>query len=184
MSEAKQYTAFSGFHRLATGSLEAVVTAIKDAPEPESGMILMFDTSTGRQVDIDLRGSVDEVVDRFQKQREKRSRGRPKMGVSCNELCLLPRHWDWLAAQPRSASATVRRLIDAARKSEAPEERRRERVDALGAFMWAMTGDLPQFEEASRQLYRGNWDALRDCITDWPEDIRRYIEEAVAKIPE
>lgn len=184
MSEQKSYSAFAGFRRVATGSLESVVREIKKSGAPMDGTILIFDNGDGRQVDLDLRGSPEEVVQRFRSSTEKKGRGRPKMGVSCNELCLLPRHWEWLAAQPRSASATVRRLIDAARKNESPEDQKRERVDALGAFMWAVTGDLPGFEEASRQLYRGNREAFRERIADWPEDVRLHIEERLAEIPE
>ncbi|HUM72234.1 MAG TPA: DUF2239 family protein, partial [Chloroflexota bacterium] len=37
--------------------------------------------------------------------------GRPKQGVVPREVTLLPRHWDWLAAQPGGASVTLRRLV-------------------------------------------------------------------------
>ena len=177
MKELQAYSAFAGFNHLATGSLETVVTAVKERWEEEPhNPILIFENKTGRQVDFDMRGSTEEVLDRIRSAKESRGRGRPRLGVECNELCLLPRHWEWLAAQQRSASATIRRLIDAARKSEAPEDRRRERQDAIGAFMWAIAGDLPRFEEASRRLYRSDWDGFREQIADWPEDLRDHLE--------
>ena len=183
MNKTSTFTAFHGFNHIGTGSLEAVVTRIKeerfDGPE---GSVLVFDNETGRQFDIDLRGTVEEVLNRVRSERERPRRGRPKLGVECNELCLLPRHWEWLAAQPRSASATVRRLIEAARKSEAPEDERRKQIDAIGTFMWMMTGDLPGFEEASRSLYRAEWDELRRRIAEWPADVRLHIEALLDEV--
>lgn len=184
MEQKKTLTAFRGFRRIASGPVEKVVAAIKESEEQDEVSVLIFDDATGRQVDLDLRGSVDEVAQRFGEADKRKGRGRPRMGVSCNEICLLPRHWDWLAAQPRSASATLRRLVEAARKTEAPEDRRRELVDAIGSFMWTMTGDLPGFEEASRDLYRGNWQSLRERISDWPVDLREYIERRIQAVEE
>ncbi len=184
MNDSHRYSAFAGFEHVATGSLETVVAAVKERmgtrKHPDA---LIFDNRNGRQVDFDLRGSTDEVLARVQAAQERRGRGRPKMGVECTELCLLPRHWEWLAAQPRSASATVRRLIDAARKNEAPEEKLRERQDAIGTFMWAVTGDLPNFEEASRCLYRGDWSELREQIAEWPEDVRNHLDMLLSSLP-
>lgn len=193
----KNYTAFAGFTRIATGTLEDVASSIKkrfDASAdaivdsvaethtvgPSADRLLVFDDETGRQIDFDLSGTLEEVRAEARARvealsRSRRGRGRPKLGVECGELCLLPRHWEWLSAQPRSASATIRRLIDAARKSETPEAKTRERIDAAGAFMWSIAGDLPGFEEASRALYRQDRQALYERIADWPEDVRRHV---------
>lgn len=141
---------------------------------------MVFSDATGRGIDFDLNGSSEEVVVReveayHARSETRRGRGRPKLGVDCGEICLLPRHWEWLNSQPRSASATIRRLIDAARKSETPEERARERIDAAGAFMWALAGDLPYFEEASRALYRNEWSVLRQLVGEWPVDVSEHV---------
>lgn len=40
--------------------------------------------------------------------------GRPRLGVTAREVTLLPRHWDWLAAQPGGASVTLRMLVEQA----------------------------------------------------------------------
>jgi hypothetical protein len=184
MDESQSFSAFAEFEHVATGSLEAVVAAAKErAGYGEHPDALIFDNRTGRQLDFDMRGSTEEVLARVRTTRERPGRGRPKLGVECNELCLLPRHWEWLAAQPRSASATLRRLIDAARKNESPEEKLRERQDAIGTFMWAVTGNLPGFEEASRCLYRGDWAGFRERIADWPEDVKRHLNMLLATLP-
>jgi hypothetical protein len=182
MNRTPTFSAFMGFEHIASGSLETVVSRIKERFEGPEQSVLVFDDQTGRQFDVDLRGSVDDMLRRVRADRERPRRGRPKLGVECGELCLLPRHWEWLAAQPRSASATVRRLIEAARKAEAPEEDRRQRVDAIGSFMWTMAGDLPGFEEASRALYRGDWDGLRHRIAEWPHDVRQYVESSLNEV--
>ena len=49
---------------------------------------------------------------------EPRGRGRPKLGVVAREVTLLPRHWEWLAAQPGGASVALRKLVDEARRTQ------------------------------------------------------------------
>ena len=41
--------------------------------------------------------------------------------------------------------------------------------------MWAVAGNLPGFEEASRALFAGNPEGLTDLTRDWPGDIRSYL---------
>src|SRR5829696_6763624 len=102
------HTAFAGVRRLGSGSLADAAVAAKAALEGgEQASVLVFD-DTGRVVDVDLRGSVADVVARFQPDgvaadaspyRESltpRGRGRPKLGVVAREVTLLPRHWGWL----------------------------------------------------------------------------------------
>lgn len=79
-------------------------------------------TRTGGQKYFDLTGTVGEVMARAVSGGEKKEKRRPRRGADFGELCLLPRQWEWLNAQPRSPSATVRRLIDAGRKIWNPEE--------------------------------------------------------------
>ena len=45
--------------------------------------------------------------------------------VEAREITLLPRHWDWLAAQPGGASVALRRLVEDARKVSSGDDRRR-----------------------------------------------------------
>ena len=60
------YTAFDGHRRIASGALEAVALAVKHAVENgASGPVLMFDDGTGRSLDIDTRGTNDQVLARL-----------------------------------------------------------------------------------------------------------------------
>ena len=180
-ADERRYVAFRGGERVASGPLDTVANALAAADAPASAAyaepMLLFDATNGQQIDVDISLPAEGIVASVQARR--RGRGRPRMGVHCGELCLLPRHWDWLAAQPRSASATIRRLIDAARKAETPEDRLRERIDAVHAILWAIAGDLPDFEEACRSLYAHDWGQLRVLTDGWPEGIRAELRESL-----
>ena len=176
------YTAFAGHTRMAAGPLPKVALVLKHAgPTPET--IAIFSDRTGRPVDLDLRGSDRDILARLpaeadavtdQPATEPRGRGRPKLGVVAREVTLLPRHWDWLAAQPGGASVALRKLVDEARRASGDSDRCREARDAAYHFMSAIGGNLPQFEEASRALFAGDLDRLAALIADWPADIRDH----------
>jgi len=104
-----------------------------------------------------------------------RGRGRPKLGVVAREVTLLPRHWDWLNAQPGGASVALRKLVDEARRTNSDKDRLRAARDAAYYFMSAMAGDLPNFEEASRALFADDRRRFVSQITNWPEDIRDHV---------
>ena len=175
------FTAFQGSHRLATGPLAEVALAIKHANDGAGAPILIFSDTTGRAVDFDLRGSDADVVARLQQHAATapadipRGRGRPKLGVVAREVTLLPRHWDWLSAQPGGASVALRKLIDETRRTSGDRDRSRAARDAAYHFMSAMAGNLPNFEEASRALFAGDRRRLAGLIAGWPEDIREHI---------
>ncbi len=76
---------------------------------------------------------------------EPRGRGRPKLGVVAREVTLLPRHWDWLNAQPGGASVALRKLVEQARRANGDADRARAAREAAYHFMSAMAGDLPAF---------------------------------------
>lgn len=181
MNTNETFTAFSGFRRVAHGTLEEVGQMAKRSfDEQPEAQILIFSDETGRQVDIDLTETVEAISVQTARRSAgsggaaPRGRGRPRLGVECSELCLLPRHWDWLAAQPRSASATIRRLIDAARKDGSPHDRLRSRIVAADKFLWALAGDLPNYEETSRALYAEDFGTVRSLAADWPDDVREH----------
>ena len=94
---------------------------------------------------------------------------------------MLPRHWDWLEQQPQGISGTLRKLVENARKSEPDRERARRARDAAGTFMWAMAGNFPGFEEASRALYASDTKKLEKLIKDWPGDIRKHLLRLMKK---
>ncbi len=158
------YTAFSGFAHLASGSLAEVFAACRATPGA-----LIFDCETGRVVDTDPRYPPDTDIPRP---------GRPKLGVVAREVTLLPRHWDWLAAQPGGASVALRKLVDAARSD--PKQAMRGARDSLYRFATALVGDAPGYEEAMRALYAGSRDDFLAHIEGWPADVRAKLEEMAA----
>jgi hypothetical protein len=91
------------------------------------------------------------------------------------EVTLLPRHWEWLEEQPQGASATLRRLVDEARK-RAPGSQQAQLVrDAASKVMWALAGDLPNFEEASRALFAKDTVLFARLVRKWPKAVRGYL---------
>ena len=103
-----------------------------------------------------------------------RGRGRPKLGVVAREITLLPRHWDWLAAQPGGASATLRRLVENARRDGGADGRQRAAREAAYRFLSAVAGNLPGYEEALRALFAGDAARFETQMADWPKDVRAY----------
>lgn len=176
MEEDRTYTAFVGETLIASGPIEAMLAIVKARfDEDASALFLIFEDQSGRQVDFDLRGALNEVVARARPERSRSGPGRPRLGVVSREVSLLPRHWAWLEEQPNGASAALRRLVDEARKREPGEQRARLATETVGRFMSAMAGNLPGYEEASRALYARNRERLEDLILHWPHDIRAYI---------
>lgn len=165
--EDRDLVLFDGPNRIARGSDAAVVAAFRKAlaASPQAAL-RVFDLATGRPIDLDLREKEPAPAPR---------RGRPRLGVSAREVTLLPRQWDWLAAQPGGASAALRRLVDQARKTGADAGARRRRTEAAYGFMVEMAGDAPDFEEASRALFAADRDRLAALIAPWPTDIQAQI---------
>lgn len=184
------FTAFDGHRRLASGPLRDAALAVKRAVDAgAAGPLLVFDDATGRVVNVDTRGTegevlarvpgeapppADEAPDRDAEPR-RRGRGRPKLGVVAREVTLLPRHWEWLAAQPGGASVALRKLVEEARRGGADADRRRQSRDAAYRFMSAMAGDLPGFEEASRALFAGDAQRFGALVAAWPADVRDHV---------
>jgi len=167
-------TAFAGNRLIASGAPSAVVVAVKAAHDAGEA-VLVFDDADARPVEFDLRGDLADVLARLPSEvAVKRGPGRPKLGVTAREVTLLPRHWDWLAAQPGGASVALRKLVEnALREAEGPDRVRGSR-EAAYRFMTAVAGDQPDYEEATRMLFAGDRDAF-DASTDaWPVDVRDY----------
>jgi hypothetical protein len=184
MTSMGNFTAFIGQRRLATGPLADVSLAIRKSTKPAGHQpILIFDDTSGRSVDIDLRGTDEEVLARFPSSTpateppapEPRGRGRPKLGVIAREVTLLPRHWDWLASQPGGASVALRKLVEEARRTNGDRDRHRAARDAAYHFMSAMAGNFNGFEEASRALFADDRRRFGELIAAWPDDIRDHI---------
>src|SRR6185437_10649529 len=183
------FTAFEGHRRLASGPLADVALAVKRAETAARAPISIYSDATGRPIDLDLRGSDDDIVGRLPRTgsadpaqapaipetSEPRGRGRPKLGVVAREVTLLPRHWDWLSTQPGGASVALRKLIDETRRASGDRDRSRAARDAAYHFMSAMAGNLANFEEASRALFAGDRRRFAGFIAGWPVDIRDHI---------
>ena len=182
--------AFAGTRLIARGPLADVALAAKAMDGPDGDPILVFDEEAGEFIDLDLSGDTAEVMRRLtdraeegaaEEQREgadavrpKPGRGRPKLGVVAREVTLLPRHWQWLSAQPGGASPALRRLVDQARHADGGETEARAGREAAYRFMAALAGDLPGFEEATRALFARNPQRLVQLTAHWPADVRAY----------
>ncbi|QCI64331.1 DUF2239 family protein [Phreatobacter stygius] len=194
---SKPCTAFEGSQLVLAGPLIEVVLAVKNATERGgSEPVLVFDDATGRVVDFDLRGTKADVIMRLSRPAagsgetrsgrgsaaatpegpvaEARGRGRPKLGVVGREVTLLPRQWEWLAAQPGGASVALRKLVDEAKRSGGGLRQRRAAQDVAYHFMSAMAGNLPGFEEATRALFADDRSRFEQLLSHWPEDIGTY----------
>jgi len=178
------FTAFDGTGRLATGPLPEVALVVKRA-SGSAQAITIFSDRTGRPIDLDLRGSDTEILARLPAEAqtdlpqeaavsEPRGRGRPRLGVVAREVTLLPRHWDWLNAQPGGASVALRKLVDDARRAGGDKDRARAAREAAYHFMSTMAGNLANFEEASRALFADDRRRFGELIAQWPDDIRDH----------
>lgn len=183
---AKSFTAFAGQRHLVSGALADVALAIRRTAQI-SGPVSIFSDATGRPIDLDLRGTEEEALARLPKTAspgqmpddsppaEPRGRGRPRLGVVAREVTLLPRHWDWLNAQPGGASVALRKLVEQARRVNGDADRARTSREAAYHFMSAMAGNLPHFEEAARALFADDRRRMAGLIAEWPADIRDHI---------
>jgi uncharacterized protein len=161
-------TAFLGARRVAFGAYDEVARAL-DAMDLSAGGLLVFDDTSGAQIDYPLpspapgpRAAAAPQV------------GRPRLGVVAREVTLLPRHWDWLARQPGGASAALRRLVDEARRANAGRDAQREATERAYRFMSAIAGGFPGFEEASRALFAHDAEAFSRHTTPWPPDVQAH----------
>jgi hypothetical protein len=180
--------AFEGGHKLAEGPLADVAAAMrKRAGKPTHETILVFDYETGKSLQIDLSGSEKDVRARLQAtshapvaladaaaSHTPRGPGRPKLGVVAREVTLLPRHWDWLNAQPGGASVALRKLVDEARKVRSESDTLRMRQEAAYRFMSAIAGDWSNYEEVNRALFANDSDRFHQLTNAWPADVRDH----------
>jgi hypothetical protein len=171
------FVAFAGTARLASGALAEVAAAVLRLLEQQPHVaIITFNRETARVVDLDLRGTEQEVIARYALAAPPAvKRGRPPLGVVAREVTLLPRHWEWLARQPGGASVTLRKLVEAARKADTGETNVRTRIELAYRFMSAIAGNLAGFEEAARALFAGDRTKLATLLSPWPPDIRDEV---------
>ena len=182
MNTGKSYSAFAGPACIAQGDLDHMARVIKPLVDAgDTRTLLVFAYPTGEQVDLDLRGSLEDVLACVAAACPAPAEtaptgrpGRPKLGVVGREITLLPRHWEWLNAQPGGASVALRKLVDQARRDHQGADRIRQSREAAFRFMSAIAGNEPGFEEASRALFAGNGDGFAAHTQGWPMDIRDF----------
>ncbi|MDJ0879353.1 MAG: DUF2239 family protein [Halieaceae bacterium] len=172
-----RYTAFEDNTLLAAGSRQTIVRKINARMRAGSqGTILVFEDGSGKQIDLDLRAS--EAGEK--PEAPSPGKGRPRLGVVAREVTLLPRHWEWLKAQPGGASAALRLLVDEARRSEAGVNASRHSQNAAYNFMSAIAGNLPGYEEAIRALFAIDQAGFEAETAGWPADIRSHAQQLAA----
>lgn len=191
-------TVFNQQKCIVQGSLSEVIETLL-SQEAASTPNLIFNDDDGKVIEIDLRGTAKEIYERviitypnFKNSAESsqikqnetsdeeipaRGRGRPKLGVVAKEITLLPRHWEWLAEQPSGASATLRRLVEEAKKKNTTHDAQKKTQERTYRFMHAVAGNLPLYEEALRALFANDQSTLIICTKDWPIDIQEYIKK-------
>ena len=179
-------TAFAGKRKVAAGNLHAVAQTLKElvTTEPDA-QILIFNDDNGQQLDLNLHGSLAEVLQRLPRAQvaveetlapaAPRTAGRPKLGVVAREITLLPRHWAWLATQPGGASVALRKLVEHAQRDNKTVDEQRQARETAYRVMSALAGDEAGFEEASRALFAGQRDAFMEQVQTWPADVRAHV---------
>lgn len=177
------YTAFEDFKIVCQGNIEKVALSMK---EQKKANVLLFSDLTGREIDLDLSGTEKQVLERLKiysspDAQPNAGAGRPKLGVIPREISLLPHHWEWLINQNGGASAIIRNLIDekisprAGDKAKAAQERTYK-------FLTSIAGNLPNFEEAIRFLYRKDKKKFADLISDWPKDVVKHANYLAVRV--
>lgn len=176
------FAAFAETKLVSKGSLEQTISGVKAyVDRQKDATVLVFDEATGMQCDFDLRGTLADVLAALEVHpvfgKKKAGPGRPKLGVVSREVSLLPRHWEWLEAQPGGLSVALRRLVEEASTDKARLARARERqaLEATSKLMWALAGNLDGFEEASRALFAKDGARLAKLVKRWPKDVRDHL---------
>lgn len=188
--DTQHCTAFEGSRCIASGGFAEVAQKVKTVIDQEKhSPVLIFNDVTSEVIEIDFRGTVEDVLKRLEKPVDKgesvnkplngdksaqRGRGRPKLGVVSREVTLLPRHWEWLNSQPGGASVALRKLVEEARRVNSTRDKVRHSQEVAYRFMSAMAGNLPGFEEATRALFAADSERFTSLVCSWPVDIRDY----------
>jgi hypothetical protein len=182
-------TAFADQCQIASGALEDVALQAKEAAD-RGATVFIFDDATAQPVEVDFRGSAADLRRRLAQRGAveparapdvPRGPGRPKLGVVAREVTLLPRHWEWLNAQPGGASVALRKLVEEARRQNGAQDRGRRAREAAYRFMAAMAGNFQNFEEAARALFAGDGPRFAAMVAAWPEDIRDHATKLASE---
>lgn len=190
------YIAFDGNQRLAMGPLPAVALKVKEASDARPlARILVFNASSSELIDFDCRGTPAQMLRRLKASAPQAAAtrgptpesaparsapagpGRPRLGVVAREVTLLPRHWEWLNAQPGGASVALRKLVEHAKRANASSDSIRQAQAAAYRFMSAMAGNLDGFEEVARALFASDRTKFDGLVAAWPADVRTHLKQ-------
>jgi hypothetical protein len=185
MNKEETYTAFDGTTCLFRGAFQDVMLKVKQQMgRANHTSILIFSDATGKTMDFNFEGGTKDVLKRLEVyvSKEEQSQGslgpgRPKLGVTSREVSLLPRHWEWLATQSGGASATLRKLVDEAKKKTLAKVSLKQAQERVYRFMSVIAGDSAGYEEALRALYKRDQKGFLLHIRDWPRDIKSHVVE-------
>ncbi len=191
--DQKSCTAFENNHCIASGNLLKVAKKVKEIiGSDEQSPILIFDDLTSEIIEVDFRGTEEDVLKRLEEptskigsatalpntdQSPQRGPGRPKLGVVSREVTLLPRHWDWLNSQPGGASVALRKLVEEARRVNSNRDKVRLSQEVTYRFISAIAGNLPGFEESTRALFAGAPERFNNLMASWPVDIQDHARK-------
>ena len=184
--------AFEGHELIAAGPLAAVVLVVKQViTRGETAPVLIFEDANSQPVELDLRGSADDIVarlaaapvtDEATTEAAPRGPGRPKLGVVAREITLLPRHWDWLSTQTGGASVALRKLVETASRAGEKRDQKRQAQEICYRFLSAIAGNLAGFEEATRTLFADDAAGFDAAVTPWPEAVRDHAQTLAARV--
>lgn len=179
-ADTHTYTAFEDGKIVGEGPLQEVVLRVKKRMgKADHGPALIFSDDTGNTMDFNFQGSEKDVLKRLEVFAQEEARGsegpgRPRLGVVSREVSLLPRQWEWLAAQSGGASAALRRLVDEARRKSAEKPSIKQIQERAYKFMSVAAGNLPGYEEALRALYKKDRKAFLAQSGAWPADVKAH----------
>ena len=174
--------AFEGVRLIGRGALRVVAAKAQAAlTSGTTQPVLVFDDLTGEVIDLDPRNDLPPNPAAPETGIVARGPGRPKLGVVAREVTLLPRHWEWLNAQPGGASVALRKLVEEARKTNQEKDRVRVAREAAYRFLSAMAGNEAGFEEAARALFADRAERFGEIIGGWPEDVREHAARLAAR---
>lgn len=176
------YSAFESGHKIAQGSIFEVVQKVKRGLGGSNhSQAIIFSDLTGVTMDVNFQGTLKDVLHRLEvfqtaSTPEVSGPGRPKLGVVSREISLLPSQWEWLATQSGGASATLRRLVDAAKRKAIESPTSAQLQERVYRFLSVIAGDLPLYEETLRALYQRNESKFLAGMQNWPTDICQHAK--------
>jgi len=192
MAELAQHYVFVGDKLFFEGALPDAAVAVYGLSAARQQKAVIFQSDTGAELDLDLRGTAAEVAKRYPQATDPsaeegsadsapeapktRGRGRPKLGVVGREVTLLPRHWQWLDTQRGGASAALRRLVDETRKANSGEDAARAAQGRTQRLLTTLAGNEPGFEEALRALYARDAKGFASHTKALSADVLRIAE--------